>query len=103
MYAGKDFTAGDPGESEVFSFDFSCDLQEGETIAGATWTCDVVRGTDANAPTRLLGAPVNAAPLTSHRVGGLLAGVRYRLQAVITTSLSNTLSQWSHISCRAPV
>jgi hypothetical protein len=78
-------------------------LQDGETITGAAWTCSVVRGSDANAATRLLGSPVNTTPTTSHRVGGLLLGVRYRLQAVATTSLSNTLSLWSHIACRAPV
>ena len=80
MYAGKDFNNADPGETDVYSLDFTNDLHEDETVVSAAWTCEAVVGTDASASSRLSGAPVyadNAAgvqTITSHTVAGLLEG-----------------------------
>lgn len=107
MYTGKDFQPSDPQESETYAFDFVRDLAVGETITAATWTLTVAALSLVNDPTpaaRLSGVAQFSGQITSQRIVGLLAGVLYEVQAVVTTSAAspNTVSLWSHIYCRAP-
>lgn len=102
MYAGTDYQPADPEESEMYTFNFSNDLGESETITGATWSIKIVDGEDAAFASRLISSPENDNTKTSQRVAGLLPGVQYMLQAVVTTSDGNTLSLWSHVQCDTP-
>lgn len=101
MYVGKDFDAADPLESEVYTFDFVKDLPTGETIASAVWTCTVAADSDADdaaASSRLSGSPTVIGKKTSHRLLGLVAGVKYLLQAVATTNTGNVIALHSHVT-----
>jgi len=105
MYADRDFDPADPDESEVYSFDFVKELAPGESISSAVWTCIVASDSEASdglASSRLSGAPTNAGTISSHRVIGLLTGVKYVLQAVVTTSASNLVALHSHVTSRDP-
>ena len=102
MYIGRDFDPGDVGENDVYTFDFVNNLNVGETLSSATWTCAAVTGADAAASTRLYGSASCSGTQTSQRVYSLLPGVRYRLQALATTSLGNTKSLWAHVTCANP-
>lgn len=105
MYVGRDFDASDPEENEPYSFDFQNDVPPGETITSAVWTCEVAddsAGDDEQAATRLSGAPTNSGVITTHSVAGLQAGVKYLLQAVVTTNEGNVVSLWSHVLGRDP-
>lgn len=107
-YAGRDWPDIDPGEIDIFSFDFKRWFADGETISSAVWDCAVATesgGTDAGPASRLLGAPFadpDSATITAQRAGGFLAGVRYRLRALVTTSNGNVKAMYSHVTCRAP-
>lgn len=102
MYVGRDFDPSDPGESEVYSLDFSRDLDANEALTAATWTCSVASGSDPSASSRISGSASVSGKTTSQRVTGLQPGVRYRLQAVATTTFGNTVSLWSHVTCASP-
>jgi hypothetical protein len=105
MYAGKDFSPADQVESEIYSFDFVKDCASGETIASATWTCQVAddsEGTDGSASSRVSGSSSNDGTVTSQRIVGLRQGVKYVLQAVVVTNQSNTRSLWAHVECVEP-
>lgn len=106
MYVGRDFLPSDFGESEVYTFDFAKDLADGETIETAEFVCSVAGdsvGDDASPQSHV--SPVDAiisGTKTSQRIAGLLSGVKYVLQAIITTSDDNTKSLWSHVTCSTP-
>jgi hypothetical protein len=102
MYVGRDFDPSDPGENEVYSFDFTRDLADNEALTAATWSCTVAGGSDPSAASRISGSASVSGKTTSQRVTGLLAGVRYRLQAIATTTFGNTVSLFSHVTCQSP-
>ena len=102
MYVGKDFSPSDPGEEEPYTLNFRRDVADGETVATAAWTCSVADGVDDAAAGHIVGSPTNSGTKTTQRVEGLAAGVKYVLQAVVTTSAGNTVSLWSHVICTAP-
>ncbi len=105
MYVRSEFLPADPEENEVYTFDFSKDLATGEVITDATWTCTVAAdsaGTDDTPQSRLLLLPQNTDTTTMQRVAYMLSGVKYVLQAVVTTSDGNTISDWSHVQCHEP-
>lgn len=95
------FSPSDVGEAEFYGFDFSRLLGSGETIVGATWICTLVNGTDASPSSRLSGSPILNGGITTQFVSGLLAGVTYSLQALVTTSAGQTLSLYAHVTCQA--
>ncbi|WP_409188447.1 hypothetical protein [Bradyrhizobium sp. RDM4] len=105
MYVGRDFDPSDLGESETYTFDFVRDLASGETIVGATWFCTVAAdsiGVDADAADHVaIPASYNGTKTMQH-VSGLVAGVKYVLQAVVETDQGSTLSLWSHVLCGEP-
>ena len=76
MYVGRDFDPTDPGENEIFSFDFVNDLDSNESLQSATWTCAAVTGSDPAAASRISGSASAAGTQTSQRIAGLLPGVR---------------------------
>jgi hypothetical protein len=105
MYVGRDFDPSDTGESERYTLDFVNDLQAGDAIATATWTCEVAAkstGSDADAATRIDGPAVYLGTKTTQRVSGMVPGVTYCLTAKITTTLQDTVSLWSHVECKDP-
>lgn len=108
MYAGKDFDAAEPDESEVFSFDFVNDLAPNETLVSTTWFITVVLGADSSPTSRLIGVPTinlslstGIATVASQRVSGLLNGVTYALKADVITTNANTKSLWARVAAAA--
>jgi hypothetical protein len=105
MYVGRDFDPSDTGESERYTLDFVNDLQAGDAIAAATWTCEVAAkstGEDGEAASRIDGPAVFSGTKTTQRVTGMMPGVTYCLTATVTTTLQDTVSLWSHVECKDP-
>jgi hypothetical protein len=106
MYVGREFSPADSVESEDYTFDFVKDLADGETIVSASWTCSVAddsEGADENAADHVAAPPPTYdGTRTTQHVSGLVAGVKYVLQAVVQTSAGNTVSLWSHVTCMDP-
>lgn len=105
--ATRNFSDAYPGETEVYSLDFTDDLGEGETITGSTWSLAVVSGIDADVATRISGSPgladneAGVQAIATQRLTNLQPGVRYRVQAFATTSNSNTLDLHTFVWCKA--
>lgn len=100
MYVGRDFDPSDVGESELYCFDFVRDLQTGDTVTAAVWTCAVAaisEGTDAEASTRIDGDATFQGTKTFQRITGLQPGVIYRIQAIVSTQKGDEVSLWSHV------
>ena len=105
MYVGRDFDPSDIGESERFSFDFVNDIQAGDAITAATWSCEVAAksaGTDGNAAARINGPAVFTGTKTTQRVSDLQPGVVYVLRADVTTAKGDIVTLWSHVECKDP-
>lgn len=103
MYANTDFDPIDVNERPVLTFDFGkYPLATGETIGTPVWTCSVADGTDATPTARLIGAATVAGTQTLQQVGTMLAGVKYRLDAQVTTSLGQILNLFSFVLCQDP-
>ena len=106
MYVGRDFPAHDEGESRPYTFNFVRDIAEGDAINAAVWHCTVAE--DSETPDDAAADHVSAPPptfegtKTSQHVSGLVAGVKYVLQAVVTTEQGSTASLWSHVVCTVP-
>jgi hypothetical protein len=104
-YAGRDFSPAEQAESLIYGLDFCNDLQEGESITEAIWEVLVREGMDPDPGSHLIGDPMLVTPegttvqtATTQRIEGLLPDVTYTLRAVVTTSLENKLSLWSHVA-----
>jgi hypothetical protein len=105
MYVGRDFDPCDPGESEVYTFDFIKDIQKGDAVVSAVWTCEVAEiseGNDDAAAAMIDGLPTVSGTKTSQRVTGPKAGVVYALQAMATTRNGDHVSLWGHLPCMEP-
>lgn len=105
MYVGRDFPPADEVESETYTFDFVRDLADGELIISAVWYCTVAADSeeaDENAADHVAIAAEVLGTKTMQHISGLVAGVKYVLQAVVETDRGNTVSLWSHVTCRAP-
>lgn len=98
-------------EFETITFDFGPELTPSVTITTVTGvTCALHSGTDATPANRIIGAaqiadsPTNGAANAAvlQLVGGMVAGAKYKLQAVVNTSDGQTLSLWTRISCIQP-
>lgn len=102
MKAQGQFSAANPGENEVYAFDFTNDLQPEEALSGITsWTIGTVSGSDPNANTRLSGAPDITDNLSNQRITGLLPNVVYVVAASVQTTFGNTLELWAFLPCYA--
>jgi hypothetical protein len=102
MYVGYDFDNTDPTETEIYQFDFTPDFALGETIVSAVWFCSAASGTDGAASSRMIGPIANAGAVTQQWFTGFLPGVRYLIEANVTTTLGQVLSYWSHVACFTP-
>ena len=106
MYVGRDFDPADEIESEIYTMDFVRDLADGEAIIGATWYCTVAEDSEAadtNAADHVAIPATYSGTKTMQHVSGLVAGVKYVLQAVIDTDQGNVKSLWSHVVCGDPL
>lgn len=105
MYVGNDFDPSDTGEDEIYEFNFTLRLATGETIQSAIWTCKVAAGTDPSPASHLQGSPATSPDGTRTQIliGGLIPSNKYLLEAMITTSLGQEKSLWSHVTCSDPV
>lgn len=104
MYCGRDFSPAETAESLIYGLDFVNDLAEGESLTGATWEVLVREGADPDPDSHIVGVPALVTPdgttaqtATTQRIAGLLPDVIYTIRAVVTTSLGNSLSLWSHV------
>lgn len=98
-------------EQELMTFDFGPILATSETITTiSSVSCDVFEGSDTHAFDRLLASPVVAASPTTgaaaaavvQSIGNMIGGTTYRLQCLVTTSLGQKLSLWTHLACQTP-
>jgi hypothetical protein len=78
--------AKDPAETLVATFDYSLDLDAGETIATAATTCTLLAGTDSNPSAVLSGSPTIDAGMVLQPFTGGVDGAVYtlRCQATLT-------------------
>lgn len=105
MYVGSDFDVMDPTEIDFFTFDFVRDILTGETISSVSFTIEDMGegiGTDPTPAARLLGSAVITGSKVTQTIATPVADVRYRLTAIIITSLGRDLHDWSHFWCRTP-
>lgn len=104
MYCGTDFDPHDGDEVEYYTFNFVNDLVAGEVITQASWSIEVVTGTDTSASSRINGnAEIDpTGMLTSQQFAYLLNTCKYRLTATVLTNLGNYKELWSHAPGIAP-
>lgn len=76
--------AKDPAEKLVATFDYSEDLDAGETIASATLTCTLLSGTDADPAAMLYGTPTIAGGTVLQPITGGVDGAAYTLRCQAT-------------------
>ena len=112
-----DFTACAPGTNEttIFGIDFALDLAPAivtncvittaaETITDVTFTCEVAESSDVDDPeaaTRLIDDPSINGTIVDQLAGGFVAGVTYRIKAVITTNQGQLIPGWANVICEA--
>lgn len=102
MFVGQSFQTMAPVENEVFGINFVNDLSAGESIVSATFNISVDTGVDPSPSSHFVGLPSFTGATALQRISGLLNGVTYILEAVVTTSLHNTLSLHSRVHCQSP-
>lgn len=73
-----------PGESLLFSMDFSHILESGETISGVTGVTSNPVGTIT------ISAPTSSPSIVQFRISGGVDGEDYQIQVEITTNFANT-------------
>lgn len=100
MKAQGQLSPSNPGENEVYAFDFVNDLLPGEALSGiTTWSIAVVSGVDADPTSHLSGAPLVSGTESSQRIAGLLGSVVYVIAATVQTTFGNTLELWAFLPC----
>lgn len=105
MYVGRDFDPIDTGEEEVFTLDFSRDVNPEQTIADAVVEIEVAaisEGEDETPGERLLGARVITGYKVSQKIGTCIGGVIYCVTMRATTSTGEKVSLWAHVECMEP-
>ena len=94
----------------TIAFDFGLILSPNEVISAViSMAAATYSGTDDTPNSRFIGYPaIIASPKTqmalsavSQQVGNMIAGVTYRLQCVVHTSLGNQPSLWTQFACVA--
>ncbi len=84
----KNVETKDPSERKLCKFDFTNDLQSGETITATAFTVTLAKGTDA-APSAILdGAPTVSGSVVVQRVVGGANNADYDIRCEATTSLT---------------
>lgn len=95
-----DFDPVDPGENEVFAFDFYLALGN-NPIATTYWSIETISGPDAAPLSRLIGPPVNSGQVSTHRIGGFVSGTTYRITVTAETFFGTTYTLWTTLACNA--
>jgi hypothetical protein len=98
MYAGI-FPQADSVESKVYAFDFRKGLAKDETLTGADFEISVIDGSDPAAVSHLIGPAIVSGTQARQRIAGLVPGVEYEVQAVVTTNQGSTKSLWGRVAC----
>lgn len=105
MKAQGAFSPLNPGEGDVYGFDFTFDLATGDSVNGAippVWSCTDAAGVDPNPQARLEGPPTLTGNKTYQVVGGPVAGAIYVLSAKVQPAISpKPLILWAFLPCRA--
>lgn len=83
--------AKDPEEKLVITFDFTRDLDAGETISSPTVTIAVAVGTDPSPNSVLSGVPTAGVGVVTQVITGGRDEVDYRIQCKVNTSGSRIL------------
>lgn len=105
MYVGRDWDLMDAGyEDDVFTLDFVNDLNSGETISSVAVALAVMKGTDPNPSSRLVGSASISGTKCSQVIDVRTApgGVYYRLIMTIATNQRIAVALWSHFWSRTP-
>jgi len=115
MYVGQDWDDLEPTEDDVFSLEFTQDLQPGQSINTPVWSCALVQTftgftPDPSPNSRITGAanvtteanPATGATrsFTNQAISGAVQGNRYLLSATVQTSDGRTLTRHSFFNCR---
>lgn len=101
-HVSQDFPVEVVGDVINMAFDATPLLGAGETILSAVWSCAVVSGgADPDAAARIVGSATITGAVVIQKIGSGVAGVTYRLAAVLTTSAGQTLTLWSHCVVQA--
>jgi hypothetical protein len=100
-YGNRDYSNADPTDQTSYTFDFTAALAAGETISTATCAISVAFGVDANPSSHLVGSAVVSAngANVSQLIGGLLVGVKYRIEFTANTSGSQKILGHSFVTC----
>jgi hypothetical protein len=112
-----DFDPIDPGETDVFTIEFTADLLNGRRASNPVFTCSVLRTDIGAAPdtspssriykTALISTMARPVPapcrtFANQRLGGFVSGNLYSIVATVTTSDGCTVQRTSRVYCRAP-
>jgi len=100
-YLGRSFPNQTPDESKDLPFDFSDYAHRNDCISSATWAIAVDTGSDASVASRLIGDETHDSYISSHRVGTLQDGVRYKLTVTATMLSGEVLVLYSYVTGRA--
>ncbi len=80
-----------PGESRLYSFDFSALLATGETLSSVNSVTYVGDGDPADTALTLSGSSAIVGKTVTQRILAGTSGVRYKVTTRVTTSLGNIL------------
>lgn len=95
-----DFSTTTAVQSELFSLDFTYDLQPGDALTTATpvWDCTVASGVDAD-PQSHISEPTIFGARATCRGASFDPTVMYVLACTVTTVLGNTIQLWAYLTC----
>lgn len=96
--ANANFDPVDPGEDEVFAFDFFSAIGN-YPIESAVWGLETAEGADPSPTDRLLGSSIVSGAVVTHRMGGFVAGTTYRVTVTVTTSSGSSFTLWTMLPC----
>lgn len=91
-----------PAGQEIFAFDFVKALSTGETITSASWAVTVLSGTDAAASTMASGPVTIAGSKVSQLIINGVSGVRYLIECIATTSLTQRIPAYASLYVTDP-
>lgn len=91
------FPKKDPGEKFYISFDYTNELDAGETIASAVVSMEVTNGVDASPSALLSGSPTIQGGAVMQIVQGGKADCTYAPKCMATTSASRILARAAHL------
>ena len=103
-YIGRDFSPTDSPEVEIYALDFGPILADGEVLLTAEVTIATVGGTgvDTAPSVHLVGPAIINGTIVSQMIGPLVPNCVYRVLALVTTSLGQTLELYSRVFCQDP-